>query len=153
MVKDTELETEIQGDTEIPDTDKENESENDDFDYDDVEENDTNLEETIVGDDTIEDDEYNFGPKHIIVSKEERISRPFMTKYELVRIIGTRRKQLSLGAKPMVKINGKLSINEIVNEEIKAKTIPFKIKRPYIEPNKYEVWDFDELDFSHLQTE
>jgi len=97
-----------------------------------------------------EDDDFNFGKKEIIVSKEDRITRPFMTKYELVRVIGTRRKQLSLGAKPLIKVDGKLSINEIVNEEVKHKMIPFKIKRPLMEANKYEIWDFNELDFSHL---
>lgn len=96
------------------------------------------------------DDEMVMNENEEIVPKDKRISRPFMTKYELTRIIGTRRKQLSLGAKPLVKIDGKLSINEIVNEEIKAKMIPLKIKRPLPDSNQVEIWDFKELDFSHL---
>lgn len=85
-----------------------------------------------------------------IVKKEDRITRPFLTKYELVRIIGTRRKQLSLGAKPMIKLEGKLSINEIVDEEIKQNMVPLKIKRPLPDSNKIEIWEFEELEKSHL---
>lgn len=104
--------------------------------------------EEIITDDL--EDEDNKKETNEIIPKNERISRPFMTKYELVRIIGTRRKQLSLGAKPMIKIEGELSINEIVDEEIKKNMIPFKIKRPLPDSNKFELWDFDELQKSHL---
>ena len=38
-----------------------------------------------------------------IVPKEQRISKPFLFKYERVRLIGDRTKQLSLGAKPLIK--------------------------------------------------
>lgn len=88
--------------------------------------------------------------KVIIVANKDRITRPYMTKYELVRIIGTRRKQLSLGAKPMIKVEGDLTINEIVDAEIRNKMIPFKIKRPLPDSNKIEIWNFDELEFNHL---
>lgn len=96
------------------------------------------------------DDELAMNDNEEIVDKSERISRPFMTKYEYTRIIGTRRKQLSLGAKPLIKIDGKLSINEIVEEEIKQNMIPLKIKRPLPDSNKVEIWEFSELDYKHL---
>ena len=126
----------------IDDNIDDNESEND---YGDEEEGVIDEEMNIV--ETEEDD---VSMNLIIVPKDERITKPFMTKYELVRIIGTRRKQLSLGAKPMVKVEGNLSINEIVDEEIKNKMIPFKIKRPLPDSNKIEIWDFEELEFEHL---
>ena len=100
-----------------------------------------------------EDDEFDFSSNEVIVDKKDRISRPFMTKYELVRIIGTRKKQLSMGAKPMIKITGDIknfTINDIIKEEIKNNMIPFKIKRPQSDSNKIEVWDFSELSHKHL---
>ena len=96
--------------------------------------------------DVIEAEDEEDESHEMVVPKNERVTRPFLTKYELVRIIGTRRKQLSLGAKPMIKVDGKLSINEIVDEEIKLKMIPFKIKRPLPDSNKVEIWDFEELE-------
>lgn len=95
-------------------------------------------------------DDFNELTEIQVVPKDQRKTRPFLTKYELVRIIGTRRKQLSLGAKPMIKVEGKLSINEIVDEEIKNNMIPFKIRRPLPDSNKVEIWEFEELEKSHL---
>lgn len=86
--------------------------------------------------------------EQIYVSNENRISRNRLTKYELVRIIGERTKQLTKGAKPLVKNIKDLSYEEIVLEEIKHKMIPFKIKRKV--NNKYEIWKIDELKIDHL---
>lgn len=91
------------------------------------------------------DDEVETEKVEIIVPNEERITRPFLTKYERVRIIGTRRKQLYLGAKPMIKVDGELSIEEIVDLELKEKVIPFKIKRPLPNSKKVEIWALSEL--------
>ena len=88
-----------------------------------------------------------------IVSKEERISKNILTRYEFVRILGERTKQLSMGAKPLIKINEKseeLNYKEIAIEELKLNMLPFKIKRPL---NKgYEVWSLDELNKDHLES-
>lgn len=111
-------------------------------------------EELESDNDVVDDeDDFDFGPDEIIVDKKDRISRPFMTKYELVRIIGTRKKQLSMGAKPMIKITGdikKFTIDDIIKEEIKNNMIPFKIKRPQPDSNRIEIWDFSELSHKHL---
>lgn len=113
-----------------------------------------NSEELDSDDNVVEDeDEFDFGSDEVIVDKKDRISRPFMTKYELVRIIGTRKKQLSMGAKPMIKIIGDIknfTIDDIIKEEIKNNMIPFKIKRPQPDSNKIEIWDFSELSHEHL---
>jgi len=83
------------------------------------------------------------------VSKENRISTNRLSKYEMVRILGERIKQLTLGAKPLIKNFQTLSYDSIAEEELKRNMIPFKIKRPL--PNgKYEIWTLDELYKDHL---
>ena len=83
------------------------------------------------------------------VSKENRISSNRLSKYEMVRILGERIKQLTLGAKPLIKNFQTLSYDKIAEEELVRNMIPFKIKRPL--PNgKYEIWTLDELQKDHL---
>ena len=89
--------------------------------------------------------------KYIIVEPEKRVSKNKLTRYELVRIIGERTKQLTMGAKPLVKQRKggeQLNYNEIAIEEVKLNMVPFKIKRPV--GNHYEIWSLEELDKSHL---
>jgi DNA-directed RNA polymerase subunit K/omega len=84
-----------------------------------------------------------------MVSKENRISPNRLTKYEMVRILGERTKQLKMGAKPLIKNHKDFSYEKIAEEELKTNMIPFKIKRPL--PNgKYELWTLDELKKDHL---
>ena len=85
----------------------------------------------------------------LYVSKENRVSLNRLTKYELVRILGERINQLTMGAKPLVKnING-LSYDKIAEAELLLNMIPFKIKRPL--PNgMFEIWALDELHKDHL---
>ena len=80
------------------------------------------------------------------ISNEERITKNKITKYEKVRILGLRIKQLSLGAKPLIKHDNILNLTpqEIAMLEYKNKTIPFKIRRP-LPNNTYELWKFSEL--------
>lgn len=83
------------------------------------------------------------------VPKEKRISSDRLTNYEMVRILGERTKQLTMGAKPLIKNYQTLSYDRIAEEEFKRNMIPFKIKRPL--PNgKYEIWTLDELKKDHL---
>jgi DNA-directed RNA polymerase subunit K/omega len=83
------------------------------------------------------------------VSKENRISINRLTKYEMVRILGERTKQLTTGAKPLIKNHHTLSYEEIAEEELKKNMIPFKIIRP-LPNNKFEMWTISELDKEHL---
>lgn len=80
------------------------------------------------------------------VAKEDRITMPFLTKYERVRILGKRAKQISLGAKILVKdidLTTKTPI-EIAKIELSHGIIPIKIRRPL--PNgKVEEWKLSEL--------
>jgi DNA-directed RNA polymerase subunit K/omega len=83
------------------------------------------------------------------VIKEERISANRLSKYEMVRILGERTKQLTMGAKPLIKNFQNLSYDRIAQEELKVNMIPYKIRRPL--PNgKYELWTLDELNKEHL---
>jgi len=83
------------------------------------------------------------------VKKEERVSAAKLTKYEMVRILGERTKQLTMGAKPLVKNFQNLPYEVIAEEELKLNMIPYKIRRPL--PNgKFELWTIDELKKDHL---
>ena len=74
-----------------------------------------------------------------------RISKPNITKYERVRILGERTKQIIMGAKPLVKTNdNNLTPYDIALLEYDNNMIPLKIKR-YLPNNTYEIWKFYEL--------
>jgi len=85
----------------------------------------------------------------VYIKKEERQSLGKLTKYEMVRILGERTKQLTMGAKPLIKNYKGLPYDKISEEELKLNMIPFKIRRPL--PNgKYELWNLEELSKEHL---
>jgi DNA-directed RNA polymerase subunit K/omega len=82
------------------------------------------------------------------VKPDERISAARLTVYEMVRILGERTRQLTTGAKPLIKHNG-LSYDMIAEKELVLNMIPYKIRRPL--PNgKYELWLLEELYKDHL---
>jgi len=54
-----------------------------------------------------------------------------LTKYEKVRILGTRAEQLSNGSKPLVNINNLHNSLEIAEKELLEKKIPILIERKY----------------------
>ena len=87
--------------------------------------------------------------KQNIVTGKNRKTNPRLTKYEMVRIIGERTKQLVMGAKPLVKNYQDLAHEQIAIEELKNNMIPFKIKRP-MPNNSIEVWELNELSKNHL---
>lgn len=125
---------------------------NDENEYNEDNENNENIEDLddlsdIYNDENIEYTENENGIN--ISQKENKISINRLTKYEMVRILGERTKQLIMGAKPLIKNHNNLTYEEIAEEELKLNMIPFKIKRPL--PNgKYEIWTIDELYKDHL---
>jgi DNA-directed RNA polymerase subunit K/omega len=145
---DNDNEEEIENDELNSDNEDEVEVEDEDNDNDD-EKNDEYLNsyDFIHNDDNIE---YTESENLInIVQKENKISINRLTKYEMVRILGERTKQLSMGAKPLIKNFESLTYEKIAEEELKLNMIPFKIKRPL--PNgKYEIWTIEELYKDHL---
>jgi DNA-directed RNA polymerase I, II, and III subunit RPABC2 len=79
-----------------------------------------------------------------IVDNNERITLPKLTKYERVRLIGTRAKQISLGAKILIKNVENLSPIEIAKLEVEQSMVPMKIKR-ILPDNTVEIWKLSEL--------
>ena len=119
-------------------------------------ENDTNgcaIEEAIEDDDIFFDNnvetEVSIESNSEFISKENRVSCNRLTKYEMVRILGERTKQLNMGAKPMIKNYKGLAYDIIAEQEFLLNMIPFKIKRP-LPSGKFEIWTLDELYKEHL---
>lgn len=82
---------------------------------------------------------------NLIIPDNKRISRNILTKYERVRLLGTRAKQISDGSKVFVKYDGSKSARELAELELIHKVIPLKIKRPM--PNgRFEIWKISELE-------
>jgi DNA-directed RNA polymerase I, II, and III subunit RPABC2 len=79
------------------------------------------------------------------VAKEDRITRPVLTKYEKVRVLGIRAKQISVGAKVYIKGVGNKTPYEIAELELANGLIPFLIKRP-LPDDTYEIWKISELE-------
>ncbi len=79
------------------------------------------------------------------MKKTERLSKPILFKYEKVRLLSVRAKQLAQGAKPMIKNTVGLSPKDIALLELKNKVIPLIIERPV--PNSgVERWKLSELE-------
>jgi len=67
-----------------------------------------------------------------------------LTKYEITRVLGSRQKQLSLGAKPMIKLSEDYSYKKIAEKELEMKMTPMIIRR-YLPDDTYEDWKINEL--------
>lgn len=95
-------------------------------------------EEDIDVDELFGDDDFN-------LIKNIKLSKPVLTKYEFVRLLTDRTKQLLQGAKPMLKNTNGLTPKEIAHTELKKKIIPLIIIRPM--PNSEpERWKISELE-------
>lgn len=83
----------------------------------------------------------------IYVPKDERITRPVMTKYEANRIVGTRIQQLNLGAKACIKNVKSRNKEDVAKLELKQKppVLPFYIERE-LPDGRRERWDLEELE-------
>lgn len=82
---------------------------------------------------------------NIFVDKNKRITKPFMTRYEYVRLLQERTTQLMNGAKPMIKNTETIEDEkEVVKLEIKNGTIPLFIIRP-LPDNTREKWEIKEF--------
>jgi DNA-directed RNA polymerase subunit K/omega len=81
----------------------------------------------------------------VIVDKLHK-TLPFLTKYEMTRVLGQRAKQLDSGAKAFVKMPlNVIDGYHIAKLELEQKKIPFIIKRPF--PNGgVEYWNVSDLE-------
>ena len=137
----------------IEDEDDENEDIDDETIYDDDDDEICSIQKVFEDDNEYydNDEELEAQPDTSVeyIKKEDRQSSAKLTKYEMVRILGERTKQLTMGAKPLIKNYKELSYEKISEEELKLNMIPFKIRRPL--PNgKYELWNLEELYKDHL---
>ena len=142
-------ETEIEIDDNIESDSDDDQSSNDDSD-------DESIEEISEIDNTeIENDEENIIFNQIDPEKElslnkripddERISLPYLTKYEKVNLIGTRAKQISDGSDIYVISKNVKTAVDISKLELEYKRQPFKIKRT-MPDGRYEIWSLNELE-------
>ncbi|KAE8210627.1 hypothetical protein CF327_g5526 [Tilletia walkeri] len=74
----------------------------------------------------------------------ERITTPYMTKYERARILGTRALQISMNAPVLVAVEGETDPLIIAQKELSEKRIPLVIRR-YLPDGSYEDWQVSEL--------
>lgn len=86
------------------------------------------------------------------IPNEKRTTGPEMTIYELVRIIGTRARQFSKGAPPLISgVNG-LTMAQKAYVELITKQTPIIIERRL--PGKgYEHWKIEEMNIMHKVTD
>lgn len=77
---------------------------------------------------------------------KEKITPPYLTKYEKSMLIGTRTQALNTGSIPTVEVNNLKKTRDIAKKELEERKIPLIIKRNF--PNgEYELWRIDELIF------
>lgn len=71
---------------------------------------------------------------------------PFLTKYERARVLGQRAKQIESGAIPFIDVEPNIIEAHIIAEmELKAKKLPFVIRRP-IPGGAFEYWKLADLE-------
>lgn len=80
------------------------------------------------------------------VQRTDKISQPYLTKYEYAKIIGIAAQQIESGREPLVDKIPSSYTNpiDIATYELKKKKTPFIIKRK-MPNNTYEYWSIDQL--------
>ncbi|GBB90295.1 hypothetical protein RclHR1_01720016 [Rhizophagus clarus] len=81
--------------------------------------------------------------KQVTVEKE-KVTTPYMTKYEKARILGTRALQISMNAPILVPRENETDPLEIAKKELRFKKIPLMIRR-YLPDGSYEDWNVRDL--------
>jgi DNA-directed RNA polymerase I, II, and III subunit RPABC2 len=76
--------------------------------------------------------------------RKERITTPYLTKYERARVLGARALQISMNAPVMVDIQNMTDPYQIAVEELNQGKIPLIIRRR-LPDGSYEDWNVDEL--------
>jgi len=84
------------------------------------------------------------GVAGLAVAREDRITTPYMTKYERARILGTRALQISMNAPVMVELEGETDPLQIAIKELRMRKIPITVRR-FLPDSSYEDWTVDEL--------
>ncbi|KZV74872.1 RNA polymerase Rpb6 [Peniophora sp. CONT] len=75
---------------------------------------------------------------------KDRITTPYLTKYERARILGTRALQISMNAPILVPLDGETDALQIAIKELSQRKIPLIIRR-YLPDGSFEDWRVSEL--------
>ncbi|KAL2916449.1 subunit common to RNA polymerases I, II, and III [Polyrhizophydium stewartii] len=78
------------------------------------------------------------------IPKDQRMTTPYMTKYEKARILGTRALQISMNAPVMVDLTGESDPLHIAMKELRERKIPLMIRR-FLPDGSWEDWAVEEL--------
>jgi len=78
------------------------------------------------------------------IPDDQRMTTPYMTKYERARILGTRALQISMNAPVLVDLEGETDPLQIAIKELREKKIPLIVRR-YLPDGYYEDWTCEEL--------
>jgi DNA-directed RNA polymerase I, II, and III subunit RPABC2 len=76
---------------------------------------------------------------------EERVTTPYLTKYERARILGTRASQISYNAPILVHLEGEYDPLALAEKELRQRRIPMIIRR-HLPDSTYEDWNLAELE-------
>lgn len=124
----------------------------DDQDYDDLDENLDQVIEDLEQDDTEETaiidvkesvEEAN-KKKSKLIAKEDRTTRPYLTKYERARILGIRARQIDLGCPIYIEPGNLKESYDIAEKELEERKMPFVVRR-FMPNGNYEDWEISEL--------
>jgi len=74
------------------------------------------------------------------------MSKIFLSKFEKIRVLGQRANQISMGAPPLVDIEGLTDALSIAEKELKEHKIPIKVKRTYPD-NSIKEYNVSEMEY------
>lgn len=74
----------------------------------------------------------------------EKLTKPYMTKYEKTKILGIRALQISKNSPIMVDANGETDSLKIAQMELRERKIPIIVRR-YLPNGVYEDWKIDDM--------
>ena len=114
--------------------------------YDDIDEEDIEDDEEDI-DDNHDESKYtnmSHNKSYTILYGTERNTSPYLTKYEIARVLSIRACQIQLGAEPLIE-SETTDPYTLAKEELLNKEMPLKIYRP-ISNNLLEEWSVNELE-------
>ena len=103
------------------------------------------LDDIEIEDDFFEDEQIE---TTTFIESSKRVTKKYMTIYERVRVLGERAKQLSLGAKPLIKGVENMDPKIVARMELEKKVIPLIIIRTLPNGQK-EKWRVAELEINN----
>ncbi|EPY26052.1 DNA-directed RNA polymerases I, II, and III subunit RPABC2 [Strigomonas culicis] len=77
--------------------------------------------------------------------REQRVTAPYLTKYERARVLGTRALQISQNAPVLVAIEGETDPLLIAQKELRERVLPLLLRR-VLPDHTYEDWSITELE-------